>query len=121
MESILLIVHVIIALVIVALILLQQGKGAEMGASFGAGSSQTIFGAAGSGNFFSRLTGILAAVFFATSFSLAVIAKQRVEAPDIDVPILETIDPFPAGRQQQEAVPVPQPPLEGTEEVPEVD
>lgn len=120
MESILLVVHVIIALVIVGLILLQQGKGAEMGASFGAGSSQTIFGAAGSGNFFSRLTAILAAVFFATSFSLAVIAKQSVEVRDIEVPILETIDPFPAG-QQERSVPQAPRPAEGTEEVPVID
>lgn len=91
MESILLVIHVIIALLIVGLIMLQQGKGAEMGASFGAGSSQTVFGAAGSGNFFSRMTGVLVAVFFATSFTLAVIAKNRVDVDDVIIPVVEKV------------------------------
>lgn len=89
MESILLVVHVIVALVIVGLIMLQQGKGAEMGASFGGGGSQTVFGAAGSGNFFSRMTAILVAVFFATSFVLAVLAKNSVGVDDSIIPYLE--------------------------------
>ncbi len=76
MVNFLLVVHVLLALGIIGLIMLQQGKGAEMGASFGSGSSQTIFGAAGTGNFFSRMTGILVAIFFATSIALAVVAKQ---------------------------------------------
>jgi len=76
MENIILVVHVLIAFAIIALIMLQQGKGAEMGASFGSGSSQTVFGAAGSGNFFSRMTAVLATIFFATSFSLAIVAKN---------------------------------------------
>lgn len=90
MESILLVVHVIVALLIVGLIMLQQGKGAEMGASFGSGGSQTVFGAAGTGNFFSRLTAILVAVFFATSFVLAMIAQKGIEVDDVSVPVLET-------------------------------
>lgn len=77
MENFILVVHVLIALVIIGLIMLQQGKGAEMGASFGSGSSQTVFGAVGSGNFFSRLTGILVFVFFITSFTLAIMAKHK--------------------------------------------
>lgn len=91
MDSVLLVVHVIIALAIVGLIMLQQGKGAEMGASFGGGSSQTVFGAAGSGNFFSRMTAILVAVFFATSLVLAVMSKKAGDIIDISVPQLETI------------------------------
>jgi preprotein translocase subunit SecG len=89
MESILLVVHVIVALLIVGLIMLQQGKGAEMGASFGAGSSQTIFGSVGSGNFFSRMTAVLVAVFFVTSFTLAILAKKSVEVDDFPIPALE--------------------------------
>ena len=89
MESILLVVHVVIALVIVGLIMLQQGKGAEMGASFGGGGSQTVFGAAGSGNFFSRMTAILVAVFFVTSFVLAMMAKSSVGMDESIVPYLE--------------------------------
>ncbi|WOX04707.1 preprotein translocase subunit SecG [Microbulbifer pacificus] len=83
MEKLVLVVHILTALGIIGLILLQQGKGAEAGASFGAGASQTVFGSQGSGNFFSRLTGILATVFFATSFGLAVLAS-RSEAPELE-------------------------------------
>lgn len=91
MDSVLLVVHVIIALAIVGLIMLQQGKGAEMGASFGGGSSQTVFGAAGSGNFFSRMTAILVAVFFGSSLVLAVMSKETGDIIDISVPQLETV------------------------------
>ncbi len=77
MANLLLIFHVIVALGIVGLILIQQGKGAEMGASFGSGASQTVFGSSGSGNFFSKMTGLLAAVFFGTSLFLAISAKNQ--------------------------------------------
>lgn len=105
MANLLLVVHVLIALVIVGLILIQQGKGADMGASFGSGASQTVFGASGSGNFFSRFTGLLVAVFFITSFALAMSARNQsvvvvgeeglvpaVEQSD-DVPVLENAIP----------------------------
>ena len=69
-ESILLIVHVIVAIGICGLVLLQHGKGADMGAAFGSGSSGSLFGAAGSANFLSRTTAILATVFFVTSIGL---------------------------------------------------
>jgi preprotein translocase subunit SecG len=82
METFVLVLHVVIALAIVGLIMLQQGKGAEMGASFGSGSSQTIFGAVGTGNLFSRLTAILVAVFFITSSSLAVMSKHKSKIDD---------------------------------------
>ncbi len=91
MESVLLVVHVVVALAILGLIMLQQGKGAEMGASFGAGSSQTVFGPAGSGNFFSRLTAVMVTVFFATSVTLAILSKERVDVVARDVPVLESI------------------------------
>jgi preprotein translocase subunit SecG len=61
----------------IGLILLQQGKGAEMGASFGSGASQSMFGSQGSVNFFTKLTALLAVGFFSTSFSLAIIAKNQ--------------------------------------------
>lgn len=76
MENLILVVHLLVALAIIGLILLQQGKGAEMGASFGGGASQTLFGSSGTGNFFSRMTAVLATVFFITSFTLALVAKQ---------------------------------------------
>jgi len=89
MENLILLAHLLIALTIIGLILLQQGKGAEMGASFGGGGSQTLFGASGSGSFFAKLTGLFAAAFFATSFSLAVIAKNQGSIdPDLPIPAL---------------------------------
>ena len=76
-EQLILIVHVIIAMAIIGLILLQQGKGADMGASFGGGGSQTLFGAAGGGSVLTRATAILVTLFFVSSFGLAVVAKQK--------------------------------------------
>ena len=69
--------HVLLALALIALILLQRGKGADAGAAFGAGASGTVFGSAGSGSFLSRLTGILAAAFFMTSLGLAYLAGKQ--------------------------------------------
>jgi preprotein translocase subunit SecG len=77
MEQLILIVHVLAALGIIGLILLQQGKGADMGASFGAGASQTLFGSGGGGNVLTRGTAMLATLFFATSFGLAIVAKDK--------------------------------------------
>ena len=76
-EQIVLIVHVLIAIAIIGLILLQQGKGADMGASFGGGGSQTLFGPSGGGNALTRATAVLATLFFVTSFGLAIIAKDK--------------------------------------------
>ena len=80
METILLIVHVLVGASVIGLVLMQQGKGADAGASFGGGASQTVFGSAGAGSFLVKLTAGLAALFFATSLALAVIAKQNAEA-----------------------------------------
>ncbi|MCL4130885.1 UNVERIFIED_CONTAM: hypothetical protein GTU68_032035 [Idotea baltica] len=91
MEKIILIIHLITALAIIGMILLQQGKGAEAGASFGSGASQTVLGSAGGWNFFSRVTGILAAVFFITSFGLAVIAKENAKVGSEVLPELQTV------------------------------
>ena len=92
MEQIILIVHLLIALAIIGLIMLQQGKGADMGASFGAGASQTLFGADGGGNVLTRATAFLVVAFFATSFGLAVVAKNKtavVSDGDIPMPVFE--------------------------------
>ncbi len=75
--NILLIVQIIVALSIIGLVLIQHGKGADAGAAFGGGSSGTVFGSRGSGNFLSRSTGILAAVFFANSLLLAWLVAHR--------------------------------------------
>jgi len=91
MEKIILIIHLLTALAIIGMILLQQGKGAEAGAPFGSGASQTMLGSAGGWNFFSKATGILATVFFITSFGLAVIAKDKAKVGDTFFPELETV------------------------------
>ena len=77
MEQAVLILNVLAALGIVGLIMIQQGKGADMGASFGAGASQTLFGSGGGGSVLTKATALLVTVFFVTSFGLAVIAKNK--------------------------------------------
>ena len=85
LEQIIVVIHVLVALGIVGLVLLQQGKGADMGASFGGGGSQTLFGAGGGGSVLTRATAFLAATFFVTSFGLAIMAKQKAsEVGSID-------------------------------------
>ena len=75
--SLFLTVHIIVAISIIGLVLMQHGKGADMGAAFGSGASGSLFGATGSANFLSRATGVLAAVFFATSLTLAYVASSK--------------------------------------------
>ena len=79
MESVLVVVHLFLAIGLVGLILIQHGKGADMGAAFGPGASASVFGARGASNFLSRTTGILAALFFVTSLTLAYFAMQSNE------------------------------------------
>jgi preprotein translocase subunit SecG len=76
-ESAVLILHVLTALAVCGFVLLQHGKGADMGAAFGSGSSGSLFGAAGSANFLSRTTAILATVFFVTSVALTYLGSQH--------------------------------------------
>lgn len=77
MHTFVLAIHILLAVLMIVLILVQQGKGADAGASFGGGGAATVFGASGSGNFLTRLTAILTALFFVTSVSLAVMAKKQ--------------------------------------------
>ncbi len=76
MQQILLVAHMLICVFLVMLVLVQQGKGATMGASFGNGASQTVFGSQGSGSFLFKLTALFAALFFATSLALGYFAMQ---------------------------------------------
>ncbi len=94
MFQIFLIVQVIIGLSIIGLVLLQQGKGADMGAAFGSGSSGTVFGARGGGTFFTRLTGVLAAAFFANSVLLSspLVYDRNDSVTSVTKPITETVD-----------------------------
>ena len=80
MHTFVLVVHIILAVLMILLILVQQGKGAEAGASFGGGGAATVFGASGSANFLTRVTAILTALFFVTSMTLAVFAKKQTAA-----------------------------------------
>ena len=100
-ETIILVVHVLTALSVIGLILLQQGKGADVGASFGSGASQTVFGAQGSGNILTKGTALLSALFFATSLGLAIYAKrQAVSAGQVELPIPQVIeDSSPSGSE----------------------
>jgi preprotein translocase subunit SecG len=77
LESVILVLHVLAAIAVCGFVLLQHGKGADMGAAFGGGSSGSLFGASGSANFLSRSTAILATVFFLTSIGLTYLGSQR--------------------------------------------
>ena len=125
-EQLIIVAHVLIALAIIGLILLQQGKGAEMGASFGAGSSQTMFGAAGGGNVLTKATALLAAMFFVTSFALALVAKNHAgQAVGVAVPVPAFVE---EGLPEAQADPVDAPPAgeagggsDASSEIPGVD
>ncbi|HEY4370542.1 MAG TPA: preprotein translocase subunit SecG [Burkholderiales bacterium] len=80
LQTLLLVLHLIAALAIIGLVLLQHGKGADMGASFGSGSAGSLFGASGSANFLSRTTAIVATIFFLTSLSMGYLALHRPHA-----------------------------------------
>jgi preprotein translocase subunit SecG len=87
-----LIAHTLIALLIIVLVLLQRGKGADAGAAFGAGASGTVFGARGSSSFFSRATAVCATAFFVSSLTLAYLSSQGSSAPTSlleEAPIVE--------------------------------
>ena len=81
MYEVLIVIYLIVALAIVGLVLIQQGKGADMGASFGSGSSGSVFGSSGAGNFLTRSTGVLATVFFVISLILGNITAERANKP----------------------------------------
>jgi len=83
LNNILLVVHVLIAVAMIALILLQQGKGADAGAAFGSGASGTVFGSRGSASFLSRATAVLATLFFITSLSLAYLASTSAKSASV--------------------------------------
>jgi preprotein translocase subunit SecG len=82
-NSILLSFHVGVAILIVILILMQKGKGADMGSAFGGGASGSVFGSKGSANFLSRTTAVLATVFFVTSLTLAYFNKGTVDSSSV--------------------------------------
>ncbi|MEY1660891.1 preprotein translocase subunit SecG [Isoalcanivorax beigongshangi] len=101
MEIVLHVIHVVAALAVIGLVLIQHGKGADAGASFGGGASasQSLFGSSGSGSFLTRMTAICAAVFMLTSLGLAWYAGQASKSID-SLPVLERL------QQQSNEVPV---------------
>ncbi|WP_455199498.1 preprotein translocase subunit SecG [Kaarinaea lacus] len=107
METALVVVHILVALGIIGLVLIQHGKGADAGAAFGAGAaggvSGSVFGAQGSGNFLSRSTAMLATVFFLTSLSLAYLAKNVEQEKSL---MERTQETAPVEQVQPETVPV---------------
>ena len=104
METILIVFHLMLSISLVGLILIQHGKGADMGAAFGSGASSTVFGARGSASFLSRTTAALATLFFITSLALAYFASQVTEVPGL----MDVSAPAPAVVAEPEGeVPVP--------------
>ncbi len=96
-ESLLLGAHVLVAICICGFVLLQHGKGADMGAAFGSGSSGSLFGAAGSANFLSRTTAVLAAVFFLTSLGLTWYGTTRAgPRPSVQQGVMDRLPPSKA-------------------------
>jgi preprotein translocase subunit SecG len=83
LQQFLVLIHVVISIALIALVLIQQGKGAELGATFGSAASQTVFGSQGSASFLLKLTGIMALLFFVTSLSLAYIAGHTARQDPI--------------------------------------
>jgi preprotein translocase subunit SecG len=108
MHILLLVLHVLAALGIIGLVLLQHGKGADVGAAFGSGSAGSVFGAAGSANFLSRATAILALVFFLTSMSLTYFTTRKADTEGVmggaNVPA-QTVPTQPAGQAKGPATP----------------
>ncbi len=123
MFTFIVVIQVLSALAIIGLVLLQHGKGADMGAAFGSGASGSLFGATGSSNFLSKSTGIAAAIFFAATLALAFIGNKRAPAsggvmenlpaapamptaPAQNAPAANTpVPPAPAGNGQASQIP----------------
>lgn len=105
--NILIVAHVLVALAIIGLVLLQHGKGADMGSGFGGGASGSLFGATGSANFLSRTTAVLATVFFLLSLALAYVAtKKPVEGGGV----IDAVRSQPAKPEPKPAPEAPKPP-----------
>ena len=112
--NILIVTHVLVALAIIGLVLLQHGKGADMGSGFGGGASGSLFGATGSANFLSRTTAVLATIFFLLSLALAYVATKKpveggggvMDAVQVSRPAVE--EKKPAAEESKPKPPAPQ-------------
>jgi len=99
MTTILIVVHVIVALMLIGVVLIQRGQGADMGVSFGGGGAQTLFGSRGSGSFLGKMTGGLAAAFMLTSLTLAFFSQQQAGSV-IDHAVIPVQQPATGAPQQ---------------------
>ncbi len=103
MQTVLIVIHVLITMALIGLILIQRGKGADIGAAFGSGASNTVFGSQGSASFLTRTTAILATLFFISSLSLAYFSTKKVErnsVTEISTPASPTVPEAPAGADE---------------------
>ncbi len=104
--EILIVVYLIVALGLIGMVLIQQGKGADMGASFGGGGSNTVFGSTGSGNFMTRTTAILATLFFVISLILGNQTADKEKGDvfdDLEVPVIEQTSDVPVSEDQNQS------------------
>jgi preprotein translocase subunit SecG len=108
MQSVLVIIHVLLSVCLIVLVLIQRGKGSDIGAAFGSGASQTVFGSRGSASFLTRATAVLATLFFVTSLSLAYLSGQGVQrqsVTEIAPPGAEESTQVPQGASEQQGAP----------------
>lgn len=115
--KVILVLHVLVALAVIGLVLLQHGKGADMGSGFGGGSSGSLFGASGSANFLSRATAVLATMFFLTSLGLAYMATHKPKASGGVMDAVKTEAPAPAAAKKADE-PAREPPASKAKDVP---
>ena len=107
--NLVIVVHVLIALAVIGLVLLQHGKGADMGSGFGSGSSGSLFGATGSANFLSRTTAVLATIFFITSLGLAYLATNKPKSGGGVLDAAKSAPSLPKGDVSKPGADVPRP------------
>ena len=118
LTTVLIVLHVLVALTIIGLVLLQHGKGADMGSGFGGGASGSLFGATGSANFLSRTTAVLAALFFLLSLALAYTATRKpAEEGGGVIDVIRQREQVPAPSQKP-AADVPKPPAQSQDAAP---
>ena len=130
MSTVLVVLHVLVCIFLIAVVLLQRGKGAEIGAVFGSGASSTVFGSRGAGNFLTKLTTISAVIFMLTSLSLSYlwttsssdrlfdepVAAEEAPAP-AEEPLFEEVETVPAQPESSSAIPaLPEPAAEAESE-----
>jgi preprotein translocase subunit SecG len=121
LQTILLVVHVLVAAALITFILLQQGRGATAGAGFGGGASATVFGARGAASFMSRTTAILAAVFLSNCLLLAFIASQQKRTTSIvDQIATQPAVTAPAASTQTPVIPAPAKEAQGAPDLPKI-